>query len=87
MSLEQNATALLPLGIDIAKDTFDAALIKDDKKPRHKHFANTAAGHRQLLAWLQDHGTAKVHACLEGGGQFEGEAGGLSRSCSGSHPA
>ena len=40
------------LGIDIAKDTLDAALIKgdnDQNKPRHRQFANTAAGHRQLL--------------------------------------
>ena len=61
------------LGIDIAKDTFDAALIKDQKKPRHKHFANTAAGRRQLLSWLQDHGLQNVHACLEATGTY-GEA-------------
>ncbi|HEV2121790.1 MAG TPA: transposase [Chloroflexota bacterium] len=64
------------LGIDIAKDTFDVALIKnneDAKKPRHKRFANTAAGHRQLLCWLADHQVQQVHACLEATGTY-GEA-------------
>ena len=61
------------LGIDIAKDTFDAALIKEERKPRHRRFANTAAGHGQLLAWLQDHGAQKAHTCLEATGTY-GEA-------------
>ncbi len=34
------------LGIDISKATFDAALSKDEKKPRHKRLANTEAGHQ-----------------------------------------
>jgi len=65
------------LGIDIAKNSFDVALIKDERKPRHKVFANTATGHQQLLTWLkdhlQDHGTQPVHACLEATGTL-GEA-------------
>ncbi len=61
------------LGIDIAKDTFDVALVKDQNKPRHRQFANTAAGHRQLLSWLSDHQVATVHACLEATGTY-GEA-------------
>jgi transposase len=69
------------LGIDVAKDTFEAALIKDQvrqtqgprgdtSKPLHKGFANTAAGHRQLLSWLQQQGATKVHACLEATGTY-----------------
>ena len=45
------------VGIDVSKNTLDAALLpKADKpgKPRHKVFANNAPGHRQLLAWLAD---------------------------------
>ncbi len=72
------------LGIDVAKDTFDAALIKDEKKPRHKSFANTEAGHQQLLTWLKDHGAQKVHACLEATGTFA-EALGLALVDAGHH--
>jgi transposase len=58
------------LGIDVSKNTLDAALLKEQGKPRHKVFANTATGHRQLLSWLNDNGAAKVHACLEATGTW-----------------
>ena len=58
------------LGIDIAKNSFDAALIKDDRKPNHKVFANTTAGHQQLLAWLDSHDAVTVHAALEATGTY-----------------
>jgi transposase len=59
------------LGIDVSKARLDVALIKDEKKPRHKVFANTAAGHQQLLRWLGDNGAAApVHACLEATGTY-----------------
>ncbi len=58
------------LGIDVSKATLDAALIKDQNKPRHKVFANTPAGHQQLLSWLQDNGAAPVHACPEATGTY-----------------
>jgi transposase len=63
------------LGIDVSKNTLDAALLKDDAgKPRHKVFANTAVGHRQLLSWLKDNGASNdapaVHACLEATGTW-----------------
>jgi len=44
--------------------------LQEQGKPRHKVFANSAAGHRQLLAWLSDNGAAKVHACLEATGTW-----------------
>lgn len=65
------------LGIDVPKATRDVALIKDEKKPRHKVFANTPAGHQQLLGWLRDNGAASVHACLEATGTYS-EAAALS---------
>lgn len=43
------------LGLDIGKDEVVAFLLDDDGQPVHKAakaFAQTAAGHRQLLAWL-----------------------------------
>lgn len=61
------------LGIDVSKATLDAALIKEQNKPRHKVFANTEAGHHQLLSWLKDNSAGNVHACLEATGTF-GEA-------------
>ena len=59
---------LMFLGIDVSKATVDVALIKDDKKPRHKVFANTEAGHQQLLSWLNDNGAESLHACMEATG-------------------
>lgn len=58
------------LGIDVSKATLDVALIKDEKKPRHKVFANTSAGHAQLVCWLQDNRTPHVHACMEATGTY-----------------
>jgi len=58
------------LGIDVSKATLDVALIKDQKKPRHRVFANTAAGHAQLLGWLADNGGQQIHACMEATGTF-----------------
>jgi transposase len=52
------------------------ALLSDahtSTKPRHRVFDNTAAGHQQLLAWLQAHKATSVHACLEATGTL-GEA-------------
>ena len=58
------------LGIDVSKATLDVALIKDQKKPRHRVFANTEAGHWQLLSWLKDNGAQPVHACMEATGSY-----------------
>lgn len=57
------------LGIDIAKKTFDAALLRNDKF-RHKKFPNNSDGFRQLDAWLARQGVIHVHACLEATGSY-----------------
>lgn len=62
------------VGIDVSKKTLDVALLKEQGKPRHKVFANNAVGHRQLVAWLNDNGAAKVHACLEATGTWADSA-------------
>lgn len=58
------------LGIDVSKKTLDVALLSDHPKPRHKVFANDAAGHAQLLAWLEQHASDAVHVCLEATGTW-----------------
>lgn len=60
------------LGIDIAKRTFDVALLRNSKL-RHKKFNNNSAGFSQLDEWLAKHGVIQLHACLEATGNY-GEA-------------
>jgi transposase len=61
---------LPPLGLDIAKLKFNACLIRQGGKLRHKVFANTAAGFSQLSYWLSRQGVEQVHACLEATGAY-----------------
>lgn len=53
------------LGIDIAKESFDARLLSEHGDKRKRQFANTASGHHQLHQWLQHHTTGEVHVCME----------------------
>lgn len=62
------------LGIDVSKNTLDVALLGANAKPQHKVFTNDAAGHAELLAWIQAQGVASVHACLEATGTWAEEA-------------
>jgi len=57
------------LGIDIAKKTFDVALLRNDKF-RNKKFPNNLEGFKQLDSWLAKQGTIRVHACLEATGSY-----------------
>jgi len=41
------------LGIDIAKSTFDVALLTQDARPKPKRFANSEEGFGQLKLWLR----------------------------------
>ena len=52
------------LGIDIAKQKFDAALLLDGKT-KHKSCKNSVGGFETLIIWLEKQGIQKVHACLE----------------------
>jgi transposase len=58
------------LGIDIAKAKFDVALLRPDQKIRSKAFANSSAGHAELLTWLARQHAGPVHACLEATGTY-----------------
>jgi transposase len=61
------------LGLDISKLKFDACLIREGGKLRHRIFPNSPAGFAQLSAWLSKHHVEGVHACLEATGTY-GEA-------------
>lgn len=53
------------LGIDLAKLTFDVTLLRESGDRRHKQFANTPAGFRELQDWLTNQHIERVHACME----------------------
>ncbi|MCX6334410.1 MAG: IS110 family transposase [Bacteroidia bacterium] len=57
------------LGIDIAKQKFDVALLADGKT-KHKACKNSAEGFEILMIWLERQGIQKVHACLEATGNY-----------------
>jgi transposase len=57
------------LGIDIAKQKFDAALLVDGKT-KHKTCKNSAEGFETMRLWLEKQGIQKVHACLEATGNY-----------------
>lgn len=57
------------LGIDIAKDTFDAALIVTGKT-LNEHFDNNSGGFKQLSRWVSKQTVQQVHACMEATGQY-----------------
>lgn len=52
------------LGIDIAKATFQAALLHN-RKLHQRQFANTDLGFAQLQAWLSQPRSTRLHACME----------------------
>jgi transposase len=63
-------TDLRPLGLDIAKLTFHACLVRESGKLRHRAFANSAAGFSQLSEWLEKQGAGHIHACMEATGTY-----------------
>jgi transposase len=57
------------LGIDVAKATFDVALLIHGRL-LHRSFAMTAHGFDALHAWIAKQGVEQVHACLEATGEY-----------------
>jgi transposase len=53
------------LGIDLAKLTFDATLLRSSGTQHYHAFPNTPEGFTQLQAWLNEHGVTELHACME----------------------
>jgi transposase len=58
------------LGVDVAKATFDVALVSQAGKLRHKQYANRSEGFVALTAWLAKQEITQVHACLEATGPY-----------------
>ena len=58
------------LGLDVAKNKVDAAILMDNGKFKNKGFANTAKGFAELLSWLAQHGAAQAPACMEATGAY-----------------
>jgi len=61
--------SVVVLGIDIAKQKFDVALLVEEKT-KHKTCKNSAEGFEALTVWLEKQGVGKVHACLEETGNY-----------------
>jgi transposase len=61
--------SLTILGIDIAKQKFDVALLVDGKT-KHKTCKNSTEGFNTLVIWLEKQGVQKVHACMEATGNY-----------------
>src|SRR5512136_2229173 len=57
------------LGIDIAKQRMEVALLVDGKI-KNKSFKNTTEGFEALALWLRKLGIVKVQACLEATGNY-----------------
>ena len=41
------------LGLDMAKDTFAATLLRAEQPPEYGQFLNTRSGHKKFLTWLK----------------------------------
>lgn len=57
------------LGLDIAKDTYQATLLSDGRRFR-REFANRASEFGRLRNWLHKHQADQVHACMEATGRY-----------------
>lgn len=57
------------LGVDVAKETLDIAML-DRLHLTHHQFANTQNGYEQLSIWLERQQAFSVHVCLEATGQY-----------------
>ena len=58
------------LGLDLAKDKFDAALRAAGGELQHKVFANSAEGLKELGRWLSAQRTGKVRCVMEATGIY-----------------
>lgn len=61
---------MVTMGIDISKLKFDATLLLEGKKEKHKTFSNDQKGFKEMASWLQSLGAKEVHVCLEATGRY-----------------
>lgn len=57
------------IGVDIAKQKFDAALLRANKY-HHKKFDNTPQGFAAFLAWIMSFGDSDLWVCMEATGAY-----------------
>ena len=56
--------SLPPLGLDVAKLKFNACLVRQGGRLRHRVFTNDEAGFSQLSEWLSKIGNARLRKAL-----------------------
>ena len=59
------------IGVDVSKDTLDAALLFTDESYVEAPFSNDAKGIKKLLAWAKKHGASQCPICVEATGSYE----------------
>lgn len=57
------------LGIDVAKNKFDIALLRNGKY-KTRSFENKPSGFESLTVWLKLHDVVTLHACMEATGSY-----------------
>jgi transposase len=58
------------VGIDVSKAKLDVCLLGEGGETAYQQVANTALGHEQLRAWLQQHSPQPIPVCLEATGIY-----------------
>lgn len=59
-------------GIDISKNKFDVALLREGKY-KYKSFGNNKAGFNELKKWIDRSGIKDIHCCMESTGVYSEE--------------
>ena len=59
------------LGVDVSKDTLDAALLFTDESYAEAQFSNDDKGIKKLLTWAKKHGASQCPICVEATGSLE----------------
>jgi transposase len=62
--------SLFQLGIDVAKAKLDCALRLENGKFKNKVVENNQKGFLVLVGWLEKHGAADLHVCMEATGVY-----------------
>jgi transposase len=55
----------MKVGVDIAKETFDALVQHQNQEPVHAGFSNNRSGFERFGKWLKRQGGGEVHICME----------------------
>jgi len=67
--MNTQTTKQLHVGVDVSQETLDVSARHDSGEPRSGQFANTSAGHRQLITWLTKGGRS-ARVVLEATGVY-----------------